>query len=135
VELLRGAVRILSYAYHGLLALFLLGISFLAIATNSHTLQLGMLPWSGKTLSYTVFFGALFGIVSVVLAMRGQVRFLFFAWSLAVALFLLKGYVFSSYSLQPGELSTAVALGAGALVALAGAWFQLRKKPDRRGYY
>ncbi len=135
MELLRIIVRAISYVYQGVLSAFLFGISFLAIVTNSHTLQLDMLPWTGKTLSYCVLFGSLFGLVSVARAVLGKGRFLFFIWSLAVVLFLVKGCIFSGYVVPPGGLGGIVAIGLGALVSLVGAWFHLQKKTQTRGAY
>ncbi|MCL4403079.1 MAG: hypothetical protein M1436_10540 [Acidobacteria bacterium] len=132
MELVRAIMRFFSYLYHGLLALFLLAIAFLAIATNSHTLHLDMLPWSGKALSYWLFFGALFGLATLVLAVKGIARVLFFAWSVVVLLFLLKGYIFSNYYFRGGQYQTALLLGIGAAIAVAGAWFQLRAEPKMK---
>src|ERR1035438_7262490 len=68
-----------------------------SVSRTAWTLQLGMLPWTGPTLLYTLFFGALLGLVTVILAIKGTWRPLFFVWSLVVTLLLLKGYIFSRY--------------------------------------
>lgn len=135
MDFVRVLMRYFSYAYHGLLALFLLGISLIALAGNSHTLHLEVLPWTGAALTYWVFFGALFGLIALILALKGTARVLFLVWSAIVVLALLKGYVFSSYHFDSGELSTAAWLFGGALVALAGAWFQFRVRPPRKKLY
>jgi hypothetical protein len=135
VELLRRGLIYFSYAYDGVQALFLWGIALVAIGSNSHTLNLEMLPGTGKALSYGLFAAGLFGIVSVLLAVKGRLRVLFFIWSLAVVLFRIKGYVFSDYVFEPGELASAVWLGIGALVAVAGAWLQLKTRPAKRKFY
>ena len=129
-------MRYVAYAFHGLLALFLLGISFIAIVSNTHSLHLEMLPWKGPALSYWVFFGALAGLITVLLALKGMWRVLFLVWSVAVALVMVKGYVFSPLAFDSrGEFSTAVWLLLGALVSLAGAWFQFRNDPLKRKFY
>jgi len=135
VELLRAFMRFFSYVYHGLLALFLLAITFLSIVSRGHSLHLDMLPWKGPALVYWVFFGALFGLATLLLALKGTARVLFFVWSVVVALFLLKGYVFSSYYFARGEISTALVLVTGALISVAGAWFQFRAVPLKKKYY
>lgn len=136
MELVRALMRFFSYIFHGLLALFLLAISFLALTSDAHALHLDMLPWKGAALTYAVFFGALFGVVSVLLALRGTARVLFFIWSVAVVLFILKGYFFSRYSFEPGEFKKVMLLTAGSLIAVFGSWFQLRQEPamKRKAY-
>jgi hypothetical protein len=93
-----------------------------------------MLPWSGATLNYFLLGGALFGLFSIVLAVLGRLRFLFLLWSLAVAVLITKGYIFSSYRFGVGGWRSAAYLIVAAWVAVAGAWFQLfqaRAQPVR----
>jgi hypothetical protein len=132
VELVKALMRYFSYAYHGLLALFLFALAFVAVASGSHTLQLEMLPWTGAALTWWLLGGSLFGLASVVLAFRGKLRVLFLLWSVAAPLFMLRGYFFSSYRFEPGEFGTAMLLIGGSLLAVLGAWFQFRTKPEYR---
>jgi hypothetical protein len=125
-------MRYFSYAYHGLLALFLFGISLLAIISNAHTLHLEVLPWKGATLTYIALFAGLFGLAAVLLAVKGTARILLLVWSVVVVLAMIKGYVFSSYYFDKGEFSTTVMLIAGGLLALGGSWFQFRGTPDSK---
>jgi hypothetical protein len=131
---LKTLVSWLSYLFHLLLALFLLGLAILGLASGPQSLHLEMLPWSGATLNYFLLAGALFGLFSIVLAIMGRLRFLFLLWGLAVAVLLTKGYIFSSYRFGVGGWHNAAYLIAAAWVAVAGAWFQLfpaRTRPDR----
>ena len=105
MEVIKALLSFLSYVFHGLLCLILIAMSGLAMAAGAQTLQLGMLPWTGSTLLYTLFFGALFGLLTVILAIKGKLRPLFFVWSLAVTLLLVKGYIFSGYHFMPGRVS------------------------------
>jgi hypothetical protein len=73
-----------------------------------------------------VFFGGLFGLLSVVLAFFGKLPALFFIWSLVVAVMLIKGYIFSGYGFDPGGFPAAVELIAASLIAIAGPWLQMR---------
>ena len=132
MEVIKALLSFLSYVFHGLLCLILLAMSGLAIAAGAQTLQLGMLPWTGPTLLYTLFFGALLGLVTVILAIKGTWRPLFFVWSLVVTLLLLKGYIFSHYHFSPGEFRTAMCLIAGSVIALMGAWVQMGRKAGAR---
>ena len=106
-------------------------ISGLALAAGTPSLHLGMLPWTGQTLTYVLFFSSIFGLIAVILAMRARLRALFFLWSLAVPVLLVKGYIFSGYHFAVGEALPAAGLIAASLVALAGAWFQLWRKIER----
>jgi hypothetical protein len=136
VEALKALMRFFSYAFHGLLALFLIAVSGLALGTGaSQSLHMGMLPWKGATLTYVVFFGALFGLLTLLLALRGVARWLFVLWSLAVLVFLIRGYIFSPYKFEGGHTSTAVYLTLGSLLAVFGAWFQARRMPARAKRY
>ena len=132
---LRTLLRFFSYLFHGLLTLFLLAISGLTLLSGGQSLHLGMLPWTGSTLTYVVFFGALAGLVFLLLAIRGRLRVLFFLWALAVVGLMVKGYIFTGYHFGPGEAKTAGYLVLGSLLALWGAWFQMFRKVDRPGRY
>ena len=123
-------VRYYSYIFHGLLASFLIAVSGMALAVSPSSLHLDMLPWTGSTLTYVVFFGGLFGLLTVVLAILRKLPALFFIWSLVVTVMMIKGYIFSGYGFDPGGFWTAVALIVGSLIAIAGPWSQMR--PSKR---
>jgi hypothetical protein len=123
-------LRFFSYLYHGILVLFLLAISGLALISGTHSLHLGMLPWTGSTLTTVVFLGSIGGMVMLLLAIRGRVRVLFFVWSLGVVALMVKGYILSGYHFGPGEARTASYLMFGSLLALAGAWFQMSRRVE-----
>ena len=131
MEVIKALLSFLSYVFHGLLCLILAAMSGLALAAGVQTLQLGMLPWTGSTLLYTMFFGALLGLVTVILAIKGMLRPLFFVWSLVVTILLLKGYIFSGYRFTPGEFRTAIYLIVGSIIALLGAWVQMGRSTER----
>jgi hypothetical protein len=128
---LKAVISWLSYLFHFLLALLLLGIAALALLSGSRNLHLAMLPWGGSTLDYVLLAGSLFGLLSIALAIMGRLRILFLLWSLAVAVLLTKGYIFSGYRFGAGEWRHAVYLIAAAWVAVAGAWFRWRAKSGR----
>ena len=132
MEVIKALLSFLGYVFHGLLCLILFAMSGLAMVAGAQTLQLGMLPLTGSTLLYAVFFGALFGLVTVILAIQGRVRPLFFVWSLVVMLLLLKGYIFSGYRFSPGEFPMAMCLIVGSMIALIGSWVQMGRKAGAR---
>ena len=120
LEVIKALSIFLSYVFHGLLCLILFAVSSVAIAGGAQTLHLGMLPWTGSTLLYALLFGSLAGLVTLVLAIQGRWRPLFFVWSLVVALLLLKGYIFSGYRFSPGEFGPVTLLIVGSWIALLG---------------
>ena len=127
----KALIRFFSYLFHAVLALFLMAVSGLALAFGASSLHLTMLPWTGRTLVYVLFFGSLIGLIALVLALGAKLRALFFLWSLVVPVLLIKGYIFSGYRFAVGEARTAAALIVLSLIALAGAWFQLWRRPER----
>ena len=122
-------LRFYSYLYHLLLALFLLGLSLVAIFSGSHTLSLGMLPWKGSELTYWLFGVGLLGVISVLLALAGKLRFLFLLYAAAVFGMMLRGYFAGAYAFSgKDEFRMAIWLTVGALIAIFGAWSRFRKK-------
>ena len=135
MDFVKVLMRYFAYVYHGLLALFLLGISTVALASRLHTLHLDMLPWTGAALTYWVFSGALVGLAAVVLAMKGKARVLLLAWSAVVFVLMVKGYVFSPFYFERGGVGKVLWLIGGALVALAGSWYGFRAAPSYKKRY
>jgi hypothetical protein len=123
-------MRFYSYLFHGVLALFMLAISAVALASGT-VLRLDMLPWSGQTGTYALLGGGIFGLFAVLMALKGTLRFLFFFWSLAVFVILVKGFFLSPYQFR-GGIRNAGLLTVGALLAIFGAWFQMTRRTDRR---
>src|SRR5579863_1887357 len=120
--MLKGLLRAYSYIFGGLLALFLLATSFLAISNRS-TLNLGFLPWTGQKLCYWLLFSGLFGLGFLLMAMRGTLRALFFLWALAVFVLVFRGLFLTSYSFSgPLKFKPAVCLTLAALFGAVGAW-------------
>ena len=131
---LKLLLRLLSVLFHALLALFLIGASGIALLSGNPALQLGMLPWTGTKLVYILFFGGLFGLFSVLLAALGKLRFLFFLWSLVVAVLMIKGYFLGGYRFAPTEAKTALYLSIAALLSILGAWFQMWAGSNKSRY-
>jgi hypothetical protein len=133
LAVITALLRFFSYLYHGLLslALFALGL-VLTIAGAGNSVRLDMLPWSGPTAIWVLLLGGLFGFITVVLAVRGTLRPLFFLWALLVPFFLIRGYFLSGYHFTPSEFNRVVYLLIGSVIALIGAFSQLFRQPKRR---
>jgi hypothetical protein len=123
VAALKTGMRWFSYFFHGVLTLFLLALSLVALSSGQQ-LQLAMLPWQGKDLTYYLLGGALIGLLAVILAIGKKARPLFFLWSLVVLVLMVRGFFFSHYHFAgPSAFHLALYLTAGAILAAFGAWF------------
>jgi hypothetical protein len=125
-------LRFISYLYHGLLCLLLMGLSGVAMIGSGPVLKMDMLPWTGTTLLHVMFFGGLAGLLILVLAIRGTLRPLFFAWALVVVVFLVKGYLLGNYHFTPEEFRPVMYLIGAGFVALIGAWLQMVRRTRAR---
>jgi len=130
VGVIKTLLRIYSYIFGGLLALFLFAISALALASGA-PVNFTFLPWGGASLTYWLLGLALFGLLSLLLALGRRLRALFFLWSLVVFVLLFKGLFVSFYSFSgPVSFQTAVRLTGGALLATLGS-FPWSSGPER----
>jgi hypothetical protein len=126
-------LRIYSYLYHLALALLLLGIGVVAVASHSHTLNLGLLPWTGRALIHWLLGAGVCGLLSLLLAVTGKLRFLFLLYSLAVFGIVFRGYFLTGYPFSgKDEFRMAIWMTAGALLAVCGAWSRFRWKARKR---
>jgi len=128
VGVIKALLRIFSYFFGGLLALFVAAVCAIALLSRS-PLNLAFLPWSGRSLTYWLLGLALLGLLTLLLAMGGTVRALFFLWNTAVFVLLLKGLFVSFYVFSgPVSFRTAACLTVGSLVAALGS-FPWPQKP------
>ena len=129
----KALLRVYSYIFELLLIVACGAIS--CFASYNHTpLNLPFLPWTGHQLVSWLFYSALVGLFTLVLAVAGKLRGLFFLWSLAVFVMLFRGFFLTSYSFAgPVHFKTAAYLTVFALVAAIGAWPSIRRRePIRR---
>jgi hypothetical protein len=133
VSVLGVIVKVYSYLFHLVLALSLAGLSLVAFSTGMHNLHLELLPWSGAALSWWLLGLGLAGIAVVGLAAMGVLRILFLLWTVAVVVMLIRGFVFTPYTIGGWEgLRLVLLLLAGAGLAAVGGWLQFRYAPARR---
>jgi hypothetical protein len=128
VGFIKALLRVFAYIFGGLLALFVTVISLVAFTSHS-PLNLTFLPWTGDVLTYWLLGLGLFGLFTLLLAMSGKARVLFFLWWLALFVLLLRGLFLSSYSFSgPLNFKAAAYLTVGSLAAALGA-FPWAQKP------
>lgn len=125
--MVQAIVRLFSYAFHLLLSLAALGVGLVAALSDNTTFQFEFLPWSGKELqNWLIVMGAI-GLVSVALAFKGKVKFLFLAWSVVAAAMIARGIFLSGYRFDgESEFKWALGLLGCALVSVYGAWSRAR---------
>jgi hypothetical protein len=126
---LRTLVGWFALFFHLLFCVAAAGLGALAIGFGPQSMHLAMFPWTDATLAHILLFGGFFGLLSVLLAAMGKLRFLFLFWSLAVASVLLNHFLFSSYRFAPGEWRPAAYLALAACLAVLGALFLMFDKP------
>jgi hypothetical protein len=115
---LLSILRACAYIYHFVLCLFLLGLGMAGMSNGPNSLKLPMLPWEGATLTRAVAILGAFGIVCVLLAIAGKLRWLFPLWAGFVLIMMFRGFFLSSYTFgDAGEFKFDVWLTAGALLA------------------
>ncbi len=125
-------LRAYAYCFHLVLALFLIGISTVAL-TSGTSLTLGMLPWQGATLTSATLLLGLVGVVSIIMAVTGFVRWLFPLWTLIALILMLRGFFLSSYTFpSAGDFRSAVWLSIGAFVAFIGSLSLFGRRRARR---
>lgn len=133
MQVLAALLRAFSYLFHLILALFLLGLSIVTIATGQHILSLGMLPWRGAELTYWLLGLSLFALCCVALAITGKFRIPLVVWSAAVLVLLVRGFLLSPYRFSgPSGARVAMLLILGAFLALLGS---LAFEKNRRQSY
>ena len=132
MAVIAALLRIFSYLFHLLLALFLLGVSLVSLLSGGHSLHMGMLPWTGSQLTWSLVICSLFGLISVVAAVLGKLRPLYFLYTVAVLVMIVRGYFVSGYTFGTGdEFRFALYLSGGALLAMLGGWSQRRRRRRR----
>ncbi len=131
--IIKALLRLFSYFFEGLLALVLLVISLLSIVTGAE-LNLGFLPWKGMALSHWLLGLALVGLITLLMALAGKLRWLFFLWCLAVFVLLVRGLLLSSQRFAPPvTFKTATYLIAASFLGMIGSWpWARRREPVRR---
>jgi hypothetical protein len=125
-------LRLFAYLFELTLSLFLIALGIVAWASGPTDLNLGMLPWEGRTLTRTILILGIVGLTSVLLA-GSRLRWIFPLWCLFVLTLTMRGFFLSSYSFAgANQFQLAVGLTAGALIAFLGSLGVLRRRAVRR---
>ena len=127
-------LRIGAYLFHFLLGLFLMALGIAGWSNRPNNLTLGMLPWKGDTLTWAILMLGAAGIICVLLAIGGAVRWLFPLWALFVFVMMFRGFFLTGYAFpDKGEFHAAVWLTSIAFLAFLASLSLLGRK-QRSGY-
>jgi hypothetical protein len=87
-----------------------------------------MLPWTGSSLTWWVFGLSLFGVISILLALRKKARVLYALYALIVFGLTANAIFRSGYRFDgPSDFYWALAFCGASLIAAAGAIIHARK--------
>jgi apolipoprotein N-acyltransferase len=120
-------LRAFSFLFHLPLTLFFLGLGSFALLEGAYDLNLPMLPWSGRSLTFWIFGLSLAGLFSIYLALRKKARMLYVLYALTVFGLAIYWVFFSTYRFDGApEFRWALVFVAAALVAALGAMSHAR---------
>lgn len=129
MRLLRGILRLISFAFNLILGLFLLGVGLIGWASGEQ-IRLDVVPGvEGEAMAYALIGAALYALLSVLLAARrGKAgRTFMLLWNLLVVSLLVCAFFRSSYKFDGlDHFWNGVILFAVSLLALWGSWAHFR---------
>jgi hypothetical protein len=126
-------LRVFCYLFQTILSLALLGVGVVAVHSDVTDMKLETLPWQGVELNHWLIGLGLVGLLSVILAVTGKIRFLLPLWSIFVLGMMVRGVFFNSavtFSGSEDFHNWLWLLGAAALAAIG----SLSLLGRRRGY-
>jgi hypothetical protein len=137
MSFVHGLLRIYAYAYHFLMAAFLVGLSVVAYLSGVHNIDSGgMVSYSGKELTDCLLGIGLAGIVVVVLAVTNKFRWLFPIYALLAMITLFRWFFVSGYRFADRDAFWgSVWLFVGAVGAFLASLLEMkrgRKRAHRR---
>jgi len=132
LRFIRNVLRVYSYVFEAILSLLSLAMSAVIFASPHQTVHLGWLPWADESLGAWLAAMGVLGLLLVVLAFAGRLRFLLTLFALAAFVIITRGLFFSSWHLNGhGELQNALLLVGGLLLAFLGS-IPMGRNPENR---
>ncbi len=131
--MVQALLRFYSYGLQLLISLILLALGLVATLSDNAGFEIDFLPWSGKDLKMALLVLGAAGLLAVLLAIKGTLRFPFVLWTLATVHFLGRGIVASPHRFD-GESDFKWALGllGAVLLTVYGAWSRFKQPLGRR---
>ncbi len=129
MSMLRGLLRLLAFVFNIAAGFFLFGVGFLG-SLAGEDIHFPLVPAvEGEALKWTLMGLGLFALVAVVLALlpAKPLRLLMVLWNLLVVALLICAATRTDYRFNgPDQLRDGAILLAVALLALWGAWVQMK---------
>jgi len=122
-------LRVFCYLFHTLISAALLALGLVGLASDAQHMKVDMLPWQGAELAHWLIGLGAAGLLSVLLAVTGKVRFLLPLWSIYVLAMLIKGVFLTAAVSFDGrdDFHNWLLLICGAVLALMGSFTLLRR--------
>src|SRR5258708_37142318 len=95
--MIQAILRLYSYVFHLLLALASLGAGTVGALSANTSFQTDFFPWTGRELANWLIALGITGILSLILAVQGKLRFLYLLWAFAVTFLVTRGIFASGY--------------------------------------
>jgi hypothetical protein len=125
-------LRFYSYAFQFLISIILFALGSVAALSDNTGFEIDFLPWSGKELRMALLILGASGILAILLAIKGKLRFLFVLWALVITYLVARGIFASPHQFDgESEFKWALLLLCAVMVTVIGAWSRLRQ-PLRR---
>jgi hypothetical protein len=123
-------LRVFCYLFHTIISLALLALGAVGVVSDAQHMKVQMLPWQGTELAHWLVGLGLAGLLSVLLAATGRLRFLLPLWSIYVLGMLLKGvFLTPSVSFEGrDDFHNWLLLICGAVLALIGSFTLLGRR-------
>lgn len=127
--MVQAALRLFSYVFQLLIALGALAAGTVAAMSDHTTFQFDFLPWSGKELQMWLMGLGVVGVLSVVLAYKGKLKFLFVVWTLLVTGLVARGIFLSPYTFEgESDFQWALFFLSGVVATVLGAVSRFRMR-------
>jgi hypothetical protein len=123
-------LRVFCYLFHTMISVTLLVLGMVGVASGAQHMKLEMLPWQGTELTHWLIGLGAAGLVSVILAVTGKLRFLLLLWSIYVLGMLIKGVFLTSTVSFDGrdDFHNWLLMICGAVLALIGSFTLLGRR-------
>ncbi len=131
---MHALMRSFAYLYFAGISAFLAGIALVAYFSGFHTLNSGgMMSQTGEDLSRLLLGIGGMGLITILLAVLGKLRWLFSLYAIAITIMMFRWLFLSSYTFEsPDAFWMGVLLFGGAIIATLFSLVTLRSSRMRR---